>query len=115
MKKWVCKICGYVYTGETPPEFCPQCKAPASKFEEQASGELVWADEHRIGVAEGVDAEILEGLRMNFHGECTEVGMYRQCPVRQQEKAIQKLLNTTKQLLSKKQNMLLNLQNCWAK
>ena len=61
MKKWVCKICGYVYTGETPPEFCPQCKAPASKFEEQASGEFVWADEHRIGVAEGVDAEILEG------------------------------------------------------
>ena len=76
MKKWVCKICGYVYTGETPPEFCPQCKAPASKFEEQASGELVWADEHRIGVAEGVDAEILEGLRMNFQGECSEVGMY---------------------------------------
>ena len=76
MKKWVCKICGYVYTGETPPEFCPQCKAPASKFEEQASGELVWADEHRIGVAGGVDAEILEGLRMNFQGECTEVGMY---------------------------------------
>lgn len=76
MKKWVCKICGYVYTGETPPEFCPQCKAPASKFEEQAQGKLVWADEHRIGVAEGVDAEILEGLRMNFQGECTEVGMY---------------------------------------
>ena len=76
MKKWVCKICGYVYTGETPPEFCPQCKAPASKFEEQAQGEFVWADEHRIGVAEGVDAEILEGLRMNFQGECTEVGMY---------------------------------------
>ena len=76
MKKWVCKICGYVYTGETPPEFCPQCKAPASKFEEQAQGEFVWADEHRIGVAEGVDAEILEGLRMNLQGECTEVGMY---------------------------------------
>ena len=76
MKKWVCKICGYVYTGETPPEFCPQCKAPASKFEEQAQGKFVWADEHRIGVAEGVDAEILEGLRMNFQGECTEVGMY---------------------------------------
>ena len=76
MKKWVCKICGYVYTGETPPEFCPQCKAPASKFEEQVQGEFVWADEHRIGVAEGVDAEILEGLRMNFQGECTEVGMY---------------------------------------
>ena len=76
MKKWVCKVCGYVYTGETPPEFCPQCKAPASKFEEQASGEVTWADEHRIGVAEGVDPEILEGLRQNFQGECTEVGMY---------------------------------------
>lgn len=76
MKKWVCKVCGYVYTVETPPEFCPQCKAPASKFEEQVSGEVTWADEHRIGVAEGVDPEILEGLRQNFQGECTEVGMY---------------------------------------
>lgn len=53
-----------------------QCKAPASKFEEQVSGEVTWADEHRIGVAEGVDPEILEGLRQNFQGECTEVGMY---------------------------------------
>ena len=76
MAKWVCNVCGYVYEGEAAPEVCPICKAPASKFEEQASGELVWADEHRIGVAEGVDAEILEGLRMNFQGECTEVGMY---------------------------------------
>ena len=39
-------------------------------------GELKWADEHRIGVAQGVDEEILEGLRANFVGECTEVGMY---------------------------------------
>lgn len=76
MKKWVCKICGYVYTGETPPEFCPQCKAPASKFEEMVENDFVWADEHRVGVAEGVDPEIVEGLRMNFQGECTEVGMY---------------------------------------
>ena len=29
-----------------------------------------------VGVAAGVDPEILEGLRMNFTGECTEVGMY---------------------------------------
>ncbi len=35
-----------------------------------------WADGHVIGVAGGVDAEILEGLRANFTGECTEVGMY---------------------------------------
>ena len=76
MKKWVCGICGYIHEGDAPPANCPQCKAPAEKFKEQATGELSWADEHVIGVAEGVDAEILEGLRANFTGECTEVGMY---------------------------------------
>lgn len=35
MKKWVCTVCGYVYEGEAAPEFCPVCKAPASKFKEQ--------------------------------------------------------------------------------
>ena len=75
MKKWVCKICGYVHEGDTPPEKCPICKAGADKFEEQA-GELTWADEHRIGVAKDVDPEIIAGLRENFTGECTEVGMY---------------------------------------
>lgn len=78
MKKYVCKICGYVHEGDTPPEFCPQCKAPASKFEEivEAGDKLTYADEHRIGVAADCDKEIVEGLRMNFEGECTEVGMY---------------------------------------
>ena len=37
---------------------------------------MQWADEHRIGVAKGVDEEIIEGLRANFNGECAEVGMY---------------------------------------
>ena len=76
MKKWVCSVCGYVYEGENPPEKCPQCGAPASKFTAQQEGEKVYADEHRVGVAEGVDPRIIEGLRMNFNGECTEVGMY---------------------------------------
>ena len=75
MKKYVCAICGYVHEGDNPPEFCPQCKAPASKFSEQKEG-LAWAAEHVVGVAKGVDAEILEGLRQNFNGECSEVGMY---------------------------------------
>lgn len=75
MKKFVCIICGYVHEGNEPPEFCPICKAPASKFEEQ-SDELSWADEHRIGVAEGVSEDIINDLRDNFTGECTEVGMY---------------------------------------
>ena len=76
MAKWICSVCGYVYEGENPPEFCPQCKAPASKFTKQAEGEMAWAAEHVVGVAEGAPAEIIEGLRMNFNGECTEVGMY---------------------------------------
>ena len=76
MKKFVCTICGYVHEGDCPPELCPTCKAPADKFVEQAAGDLAWADEHRIGVAKDVDPEIIEGLKMNFTGECTEVGMY---------------------------------------
>ena len=75
MKKFVCDVCGYVWEGETPPEKCPQCGAPASKFTEQ-KGEMTWAAEHVVGVAQGVDPEIIEGLRMNFNGECSEVGMY---------------------------------------
>ena len=53
-----------------------RCKAPASKFVKQEENSLAWADQHVVGVAAGVDPEILEGLRMNFTGECTEVGMY---------------------------------------
>lgn len=75
MKKWVCTVCGYIHEGETAPAECPVCKVGPEKFEEMG-GERVWADEHRIGVAQGVDEEIVEGLRANFTGECTEVGMY---------------------------------------
>ena len=34
-KRWVCKVCGYVYEGESlPADFiCPLCKHPASDFE----------------------------------------------------------------------------------
>jgi len=76
MKKFICGICGYVHEGDSAPENCPQCKAPASKFEEQSSEDMPWAAEHIVGIAEGVDPEIIEGLRMNYTGECTEVGMY---------------------------------------
>jgi len=76
MKKFVCTICGYVHEGDAAPDFCPTCKAPASKFAEQSTTALNWADEHRIGVAAGIDEQVIEGLKMNFVGECTEVGMY---------------------------------------
>ncbi|MCP3923163.1 MAG: NADH peroxidase [Desulfobacterales bacterium] len=74
--KFSCTICGYIHDGETAPAKCPQCGAVAEKFKKQTEGDLSWADEHVIGVASDVDPEILEGLRANFMGECTEVGMY---------------------------------------
>ena len=75
MKKWVCTVCGYVWEGENPPEKCPQCGVPASKFVEQ-KGEMAWAAEHVVGVAQGAPQEIIDGLRATFAGECREVGMY---------------------------------------
>lgn len=73
--KFVCSVCGYVHEGPEAPERCPQCKAPKEKFVAQA-GELSWAAEHVVGVAQGVSQDIIDDLRMNFNGECTEVGMY---------------------------------------
>jgi len=75
MKKWVCTICGYIHTGNTAPESCPQCKVPALKFKEQTANEG-FAAEHVVGVAKGVDADIIKDLQANFNGECCEVGMY---------------------------------------
>ena len=75
MAKYVCTVCGYVHEGDSAPEFCPVCKAPASKFK-KVEGEMAWAAEHVVGVAQGCDPEILQGLRDNFNGECCEVGMY---------------------------------------
>ncbi len=75
MKKYVCPVCGYVYEGEEPPEFCPQCKVPGSRFNEVVE-EMAWAAEHVVGAAKGVPEDIIADLRANFEGECSEVGMY---------------------------------------
>ena len=54
-KKWVCPVCGYVYEGENPPEKCPQCKVPGSKFKEKEETEgLNFACEHELGVAKAI-------------------------------------------------------------
>ena len=89
MKKHVCLICGYVYEGDAAPAVCPVCGATADQFKEmgeaapaaaaapeKASDGRVWADEHRVGIAKGLDAEVVDMLRSNFTGECSEVGMY---------------------------------------
>ena len=76
MKKFVCSVCGYIFEGEEAPDKCPQCGAPKGKFNEAPVGELIWADEHKIGITKDVDQEVVEALRANFAGECSEVGMY---------------------------------------
>lgn len=75
MKKFICTVCGYIHEGNEPPEVCPQCHSPKEKFILKEES-IQWADEHRIGVAKGVDQEVLDGLKAHFVGECTEVGMY---------------------------------------
>ena len=82
MKKFVCSVCGYVYEGEAAPEECPICHAPASAFKEVV-GEMKLAAEHEFGIGAKLDNVpeedkkfILEQLKANFNGECSEVGMY---------------------------------------
>ena len=70
-KKYYCPVCGY--ESDEPIEICPICKA---KMAVRENDEMAWAAEHVVGVAQGVDEEILQGLRDNFNGECSEVGMY---------------------------------------
>ena len=86
--KFVCPVCGYVeeFDGDQLPEDfkCPQCGVPGSRFLKQEEGQLEWAAEHVVGVGkvfgedvpEEVRKEIIDGLRANFEGECSEVGMY---------------------------------------
>lgn len=75
MAKFVCQVCGYVHEGAQAPEKCPVCGVPAEKFTKQ-EGEMEWAAEHVVGVAQGADEDIIADLKANFEGECSEVGMY---------------------------------------
>ena len=72
MKKYYCPVCGY--ESDEPIDVCPICGAKMAEREDSA--EMNWAAEHVVGIAKGVDPEILRGLRDNFNGECSEVGMY---------------------------------------
>ena len=76
MKKWRCLICGEIVMSDRRPDKCPVCNAPGEKFEEVLDEDKTWAAEHKVGIIDGVPEEIIEGLRANFMGECTEVGMY---------------------------------------
>ena len=80
-KKFICTVCGYIYEGTEAPEKCPICKAPASKFKEMedtVDDDLTFATVHVLGQAykDGVNEEVIKGLKDHFAGECGEVGMY---------------------------------------
>ena len=76
MAKFVCKVCGYIHEGDSAPARCPQCGVPATKFDKVEETKLSWATEHVVGITEGVSEDIINDLRANFNGECSEVGMY---------------------------------------
>ena len=76
MKKWRCIVCGQIVESDTMPVECPLCHAPGEKFVEVVETEMSWAAEHVLGVASDVPEDIKQGLRENFQGECSEVGMY---------------------------------------
>ncbi|MGN0853004.1 MAG: NADH peroxidase [Kiritimatiellia bacterium] len=89
MKRYICPVCGYVHEGDTPPEKCPLCGVAGSKFKVEeaapaapaaapaaAGDKMTWACQHVIGGGKVADADVMQGLRDNFAGECTEVGMY---------------------------------------
>ena len=82
--KYRCTVCGHIYDEERegvkfadlPDTWtCPTCGAPKSKFVPVVEGQT-WASEHVLGVAKDVPEDIKNDLRANFHGECSEVGMY---------------------------------------
>ena len=86
MEKWVCPVCGYVHEGAEPPAECPTCHVKGEKFT-KVEGEMKLAAEHEYGVYAktvknnpDISAEdkqyILEQLKANFNGECSEVGRY---------------------------------------
>ncbi len=74
MKKYYCPVCGY--ESDEKIDACPICKAKMKEREEGAG--MTWAAEHILGVGKeaNVPEEIIMGLRDNFNGECSEVGMY---------------------------------------
>lgn len=73
MKKFICPVCGHVEEAEEMPAKCPLCGKPMKEMQEDT---LNWAAEHILGVAQGSREDIMDDLRANFNGECTEVGMY---------------------------------------
>ena len=125
MKKFVCKVCGYIYEGEAAPAECPVCHAKSNMFEE-VKGELTLAAEHEYGIyaktvknnpdiSEADKKYIFDQLKANFNGECSEVGMYL-CMARiAHREAILRSACTGKRPLTKRRSTLPSSPRCSAK
>ena len=111
MKKFVCSVCGYVYEGEMPLSPARSAKLRSEKFVEQ-QGEMSWAAEHVVGVAQGSSEDIMADLRANFQGECSEVGMYLAMARVAHREGYRKSVSIGKKLLMKRLSTLLNSQSC---
>ena len=110
-KKYYCPVCGY--ESDKPIDICPFCGAKMAVREEGASNE--WAAEHKVGIIDGVDEEIVKGLRDNFNGECSEVGMYLAMARVAHREGYPESVFIGKRLLMKKQSTQQSLQKCSAK
>lgn len=82
MKKWKCTVCNYIHEGENPPERCPVCNAPASKFillegetgEENKKEQAAFADVNPQGAqASKTGAEKAMSLLVKHHAHPVSV------------------------------------------
>ncbi len=80
MAKYRCKVCGQIVEiPEGAEKVCPVCHAGEDNlvpYVEEDNKELSWPTEHVLGIAKDVDPKLVQALRDQFNGECSEVGMY---------------------------------------
>ena len=106
-KEWICTVCGYVAEGENPPAKCPQCGAPASKFEElDKTALLQFVTEHKIGEAKGTGEEMIKDLNAHSKVNARKSACILLCRARPTARAIPKSPRHSSVTLGKRQNML---------
>ena len=69
-----CSVCGEILADDVVE--CPVCHAKGDKLVPIVEEKKGFACEHHVGDGVVEYKEVMEGLRANFAGECTEVGMY---------------------------------------
>lgn len=82
MKIWRCEVCGYLHEGEAPPEFCPKCGAPKSKFvllDDEEAQMMVEARETKekyrqiLERLEQIDRLAREGIGLDLDEGCNKI------------------------------------------